>query len=662
MSPSPPPPVDTSFVTLESKEVVEYKGAPIIESEPERWGHLCSLGVLDTNNEARFDDITKLCTVVFKVPIALVSLVDKERQWFKSVQGLPGNQTDRRSSFCAWTLLPTHPEVLVVPDAILDARFKYNPLVVGDPLIRFYAGCPLVGAGGHRLGSLCIIDREPRALGPDMLNLLANFAEMVVRELERDKMLHMERQRSVELSHEKTQLLRAIDCFNESMMLLNLGLPEWPVMHVNRSWETEMGLLKDEVVSHSFWEMFQTDQAHDATLAACMDAVGSLENFEMSVRNKGERPRPWQLQFRCASHTTMDAFMPLIGIPTQPTPASSTPVTYYFVRVGRPTSRNGERLLSTSLRSARSSAASVCMSVLPNVAPSFPEVKLGPLLGLGAFGRVYRGQWNGAKVAVKVIEHVEEEDGETCVEPNSEPFPALEALLVRELAHPNVVQMFKYHTRQSGTDISSGRRMLETWLLLEFCPKGSLTDALERGEFRKPQSVFETDLTPVVATALEVAGALQYLHSHNLLHGDLTSNNILLANSDRDRRGFTAKVADFGLSRVLDLEAEHITTQTFGTVTHMPPELLMEGVMSKAADVFAFGMVLMEMYTGQRVFVGQSQASVTAAITTGRLPSPPGGTPPAFAALVKACLSTDPHSRPTFESIVTTLAEMQEHL
>ena len=130
-------------------------------------------------------DVVLIHVQVFSMPIVLVSLVDRERQWFKSVVGLPGaTETSRETSFCAWTLLPQDPECLVVNDARNDARFRNNPLVTGAPHIQFYAGCPLVSSAGQRLGSLCAIDTRTRYFTSEDCNLLCNLAEMVVRELE----------------------------------------------------------------------------------------------------------------------------------------------------------------------------------------------------------------------------------------------------------------------------------------------------------------------------------------------------------------------------------------------------------------------------------------------------------------------------------------------
>jgi len=115
------------------------------------------------------------------VPIALVSLIDENRQWFKSCVGLGASETSRDISFCGHAILGN--EVFIIPDTQMDDRFADNPLVVGDPKIRFYAGCPLRAPNGCKLGTLCIIDRQPRDLGKDDLEALEVLASMVEREL-----------------------------------------------------------------------------------------------------------------------------------------------------------------------------------------------------------------------------------------------------------------------------------------------------------------------------------------------------------------------------------------------------------------------------------------------------------------------------------------------
>lgn len=137
---------------------------------------------MDTPPEAAFDRIVHLAVQVFQVPIALVSLVDHERQWCKACYGLDTRETHRDLSFCTHALLAD--EVLVVPDATRDPRFVANPLVTGAPGIRFYAGPPLRTHDGYPLGTLCILDTTPRAFGTAAQTMLADLAALVINELE----------------------------------------------------------------------------------------------------------------------------------------------------------------------------------------------------------------------------------------------------------------------------------------------------------------------------------------------------------------------------------------------------------------------------------------------------------------------------------------------
>lgn len=154
---------------------------PIPHDETLRLKSLHSLKVLDTEPEERFDRITRLARNVFKVPIALVSLVDNDRQWFKSRSGLDADHTPRDISFCGHAIVGT--DVFVVSNATDDQRFCDNPLVVNEPSIRFYAGYPLRSPSGSRLGTLCIIDREPREFTPEDAETLKSLGEMVEAEL-----------------------------------------------------------------------------------------------------------------------------------------------------------------------------------------------------------------------------------------------------------------------------------------------------------------------------------------------------------------------------------------------------------------------------------------------------------------------------------------------
>ena len=151
------------------------------EDEESRLQALRELNILDTEFDNRFDRLTRMAARLFDVPIALVSLVDSDRQWFKSRFGLEAPETPRDISFCGHSILGT--EVFTVNNAAKDDRFADNPLVTGDPNIRFYAGCPIQVNDQHRIGTLCIIDNEPRDFPEEDVQILKDLAYMVEQEL-----------------------------------------------------------------------------------------------------------------------------------------------------------------------------------------------------------------------------------------------------------------------------------------------------------------------------------------------------------------------------------------------------------------------------------------------------------------------------------------------
>lgn len=155
---------------------------PVIPiDEQERLSQLRSLAILDTPPEERFDRVTRMARRLFGVPIALVSLVDENRQWFKSGIGLDIKETERRVSFCAHAILKKG--IFIIENAEQDERFCDNPLVTGDPHIRFYAGHPLYTLSGQPVGTLCILDREPRTFNEEDIDMLSDLAGMVEREI-----------------------------------------------------------------------------------------------------------------------------------------------------------------------------------------------------------------------------------------------------------------------------------------------------------------------------------------------------------------------------------------------------------------------------------------------------------------------------------------------
>lgn len=244
--------------------------------EHERLAHLFRLNILDTQREQSFDDIAQLAMTLCEVPIAVVSLIDRERQWFKSCIGLEATETPRDVAFCAHAIL-TPDDLLVVEDALLDPRFNDNALVLGEPYIRFYAGAPLVTSAGYALGTLCIIDRVPRKLSALQVSTLKLLAGQVMQLLQL-------REANLALAQERENL-------DDVLKGANLGTWRWNVQTgetiFNERWATMLGysLAELEPISIDTWQSLTHPEDVNVSRALLEQHFsGALEFYENQFR------------------------------------------------------------------------------------------------------------------------------------------------------------------------------------------------------------------------------------------------------------------------------------------------------------------------------------------------------------------------------------------
>lgn len=262
--------------------------APLPPDEKQRLASLRELKVLDTDPEQAYDDLTRIASQLCGTPIALVSLIDEDRQWFKAKVGVEAHSTPRSMAFCAHAILGR--EIFEIPDATRDPRFHDNPLVTGETNIRFYAGTPLVTRDGHAMGTLCVIDRTPRDLSPEQRLALEALGRQIVAQLELRR-LNLRMKRDL-VSAAKVQ---------------QSYLPASPpaAEHVDAAWVyqpcDELGgdIFNLLTLDERTLGFYLLDVSGHGVAASLMSVAASrllmpLENESSLVRRREKPGRPWQ--------------------------------------------------------------------------------------------------------------------------------------------------------------------------------------------------------------------------------------------------------------------------------------------------------------------------------------------------------------------------------
>ena len=245
--------------------------APLPFNERERLQELRRYAILDTPPEPAFDRITRLVAKLLNVPISIVTLVDEERQWFKSSCGVPMQETSRELSFCAHAILCN--EMMVVSDLAHDKRFLDHALVKGEPHVRFYAGAPLRSAGGFNLGTLCVVDVQPRELSAGELEILGDLSAVVADELELRLAIR-----------ERSQLAAAIFHLNSGVAITDATLTGNPISFVNPGFQDMTGYLPEEAMGRECL-LLQGAQTDLTTVARLDETIAARSTFHGELLN-----------------------------------------------------------------------------------------------------------------------------------------------------------------------------------------------------------------------------------------------------------------------------------------------------------------------------------------------------------------------------------------
>jgi hypothetical protein len=293
------------------------------------------------------------------------------------------------------------------------------------------------------------------------------------------------------------------------------------------------------------------------------------------------------------------------------------------------------------------------------------ELTLNGLIGKGGFGMVYKSTWKGVVAAVKVM-YSRKHERQIMKD-------ALEMAVLTSVSHPNIVQVYTCildvvveDTRIRRLAGDEQNQNTSNVMVMEYCDKGNLRQAIRGGVFHKvlKNRDLAVDMSALTYVLLDVAHSIRYLHSLRLLHCDIKPENVLLKSDNSKPLGFSIKLSDFGLAKMLRKSEFIVNRSGSGTVTHLAPELFKVGThITYSADSFSFGIMMWEMYTSKRAYQGMGRSSIINHVyaTLGR-PVFPQGTPESYRQLAERCWHTQPEERPGFVEITAKLHDMHHEV
>ena len=566
-------------------------------SEKERTAALLELVPNPRVPYPRIHPLTKLVSTVLKVPISTVDFIYENKTHIAS-SSMPNdaltrvNSTPRRYAFCNWILLPIRHETLVAEDTLLDARSAGNPYVCRLPKVRFYLGVPLLSPSGHRIGVLCAMGMKPRKVSAEEIAFLCNVSELIVENLANRPAAHC---RTI------------VDVRTFRVLYSNAS------GHRIRSIAQETALFAE--TGDLLFERFAVPTP-EKCMAAHRTSARVRDTFEIACTH-AESGRPVRLVFWHASSPrfahTIDAH------PCDPESTSTTTSIdhIYFVDI-----RPELPLAPTLVRQP---------STKTIVSPTLPGLRIVGLLAKGDRSIIYHGYYNTTngdddetRVAIKVFRT---KDGVS--------MKTLDA--ATGLKHGSLVQI-----RAHATVVTPVGNETDTVIVMDLCDHNLYTH-VERGKFRLHET-FSDDVPKrkyVLSVAMNIARGIKFLHDNEIVHGNLTGATVLFDERSEDAT-CRCKLSGYGTRHL-------VATTTPLDLAYAPPEFVSLGKITKAMDVYAFGVLMYELYTSQRPWVGTHKTDKERRLEF------PRGTPKRYVELAQRCTNEQEHQRPTIDHVLFDL-------